>query len=296
MNQQAATSTEGKGPAVSIGMPVYNGEKSVSEAIDTLLAQTFTDFELIISDNASTDATESICREYAARDLRISYNRQRENRGAPANFQYVLEKARGKYFMWASADDLRSPDFVEKNYRFLEENPGFIASTSPVKYRGGGYDPRRMGDEPLTGDFEQRLLKFFSHLRHANGRFYSLIKLEALKDCPYVAAGFLGFDWAVVLFLVSKGNFGRIDQGYVVIGREGSSSSNNRYRTFRKRRLEWVLPAYELSRATLSLTKGIRVRTKLRIWLFFAIQNAAMAGVNLACEGRRIFSAVRCLP
>jgi len=75
-------------------MPVYNGEKYIREALDSLLAQTFTDFELIISDNASTDGTQVICEEYAARDPRIRYVRQRENRGAVANFRFVLDSIR----------------------------------------------------------------------------------------------------------------------------------------------------------------------------------------------------------
>lgn len=92
-------------PVVSIGMPVYNGEKFIREALDSLLAQTFTDFELIISDNASTDATESICRDYAEEDSRIRYIRQQENLGALPNFQFVLNEAFGEYFMWAACDD-----------------------------------------------------------------------------------------------------------------------------------------------------------------------------------------------
>lgn len=84
-------------PRVSIGMPVYNGDPFIRGALDSLLAQTFTDFELIISDNASTDRTEAICREYAARDIRIRYVRQTENRGAKANFEFVLDKAVGLY-------------------------------------------------------------------------------------------------------------------------------------------------------------------------------------------------------
>lgn len=100
-------------PQVSIGMPVYNGEKFIREALDSLLAQTFTDFELIISDNASTDGTEAICREYAARDPRIRYVRQSENRGAIANFQFVLDEAVGEYFMWAAADDVWGERWIE---------------------------------------------------------------------------------------------------------------------------------------------------------------------------------------
>lgn len=93
-------------PVVTIGMPVYNGETFIREALDSLLAQTFTDFELIISDNASTDGTDASCRKYAERDSRIRYIRQAENRGAVANFQFVLDEAVGKYFMWAAADDM----------------------------------------------------------------------------------------------------------------------------------------------------------------------------------------------
>ncbi|MBW8330067.1 MAG: glycosyltransferase [Thiobacillus sp.] len=92
-------------PAVSIGMPVYNGEKYIREALDTLLGQSHTDFELIISDNASTDGTEAICQQYAAKDSRIRYVRQPVNLGALANFTFVLDEARGECFMWAAADD-----------------------------------------------------------------------------------------------------------------------------------------------------------------------------------------------
>lgn len=100
-------------PKVSIGMPVYNGERFIREALDSLLAQTFADFELIISDNASTDATESICRSYAERDARVRYLRQRKNIGAIPNFQAVLNEARGEYFMWAAADDVWDTKWID---------------------------------------------------------------------------------------------------------------------------------------------------------------------------------------
>lgn len=98
---------------VSIGMPVYNGAQFIREALDSLLAQTFTDFELIISDNASTDETEAVCREYAGKDSRIRYIRQMENLGMSANFKYVAQEAVGQYFMWAAADDKWSPKWIE---------------------------------------------------------------------------------------------------------------------------------------------------------------------------------------
>ncbi len=115
-------------PKVSIGMPVYNGEKFIRQAITSLLAQTFTNFELIISDNASTDGTDAICLEYASKDGRIRYVRQSENRGAPANFQFVLDEAVGAYFMWAAADDAWEPLFIEELVKILGANPETVVA------------------------------------------------------------------------------------------------------------------------------------------------------------------------
>jgi glycosyltransferase involved in cell wall biosynthesis len=110
----AAQPDNSKGlPVVSIGMPVYNGEKYIREALDSLLTQTFADFDLIISDNASTDGTENICREYAGKDKRIRYIRQELNQGASQNFNHVLNMADGKFFMWAAHDDKWNKDYVE---------------------------------------------------------------------------------------------------------------------------------------------------------------------------------------
>jgi glycosyltransferase involved in cell wall biosynthesis len=131
-------------PKVSIGMPVYNGATTVEVAIDALLAQSFRDFELIISDNASSDATEALCRQYAASDARVRYVRQSVNIGSARNFAFVLEQARAGWFMWAACDDVRSPDFLDVNLSFLEAHPDFVASTSPNGFVGLDLD------EPVT--------------------------------------------------------------------------------------------------------------------------------------------------
>lgn len=107
-------------PAVSIGMPVYNGEKYICEALDSLLAQSHAGFELIISDNASTDGTQAICQQYATKDSRIRYVRQSTNLGALANFMFVLNEARGQYFMWAAADDIWGPEWIREMLRTME--------------------------------------------------------------------------------------------------------------------------------------------------------------------------------
>ncbi len=105
---------------VSIGMPVYNGAAVLRGTLDSLLRQSFRDFELIISDNASTDETRSICEEYAGSDERIRYIRQPENLGALANFRFAFDQARGSYFMWAAHDDEWRRTFVERCVRILD--------------------------------------------------------------------------------------------------------------------------------------------------------------------------------
>jgi glycosyltransferase involved in cell wall biosynthesis len=99
-------------PACSIGLPVYNGANYLEQAIRSVLAQKFQDFELIISDNASTDGTEAICRRYAEQDPRILYVRQPRNIGAAKNYNYVFHLARGTYFNWLAHDDILGPDFL----------------------------------------------------------------------------------------------------------------------------------------------------------------------------------------
>lgn len=119
---------------VSIGMPVMNGEKYIRDALDSLLAQTYGNFEITISDNASSDGTASICREYAARDTRIRYIRQAENIGAVANFSFVLAEATGEYFMWAAYDDSWKPKFIAHALSFMQdESVGFVFPTTIVK-------------------------------------------------------------------------------------------------------------------------------------------------------------------
>jgi glycosyltransferase involved in cell wall biosynthesis len=113
-------------PCVSIGLPVYNRERYVRETLDSLLAQTFEDFELIISDNASTDGTEDICREYASKDRRIHYYRNDENMGASWNFNRVFELAVGKYFKWAASDDICAPNYLLRCVEILDRNPACV--------------------------------------------------------------------------------------------------------------------------------------------------------------------------
>lgn len=123
-------------PKVCIGIPVYNGEKFLRNALDCLLNQSYENIEIIISDDTSTDSTKSICEVYMKKDLRIKYILQKENLGAFHNFNFVLTQAKSKYFMWAEVDDKWEPEFIEKNIEVLESNPKIVGSISEVSWYG----------------------------------------------------------------------------------------------------------------------------------------------------------------
>jgi len=114
-------------PTISIGLPVYNGAVYLRQALDSLLAQTYSNLELIIGDNASSDETESICREYVSRDARVNYYRHAENLGAMENFLFVFKQAKGKFFMWAAHDDLWDRDWIERLYEVVSTETAVMA-------------------------------------------------------------------------------------------------------------------------------------------------------------------------
>jgi glycosyltransferase involved in cell wall biosynthesis len=113
-------------PRVSIGLPVRNGQPFLREAVDSILAQTYQDFELIISDNASTDETEQICRAYAAKDRRIRYRRLAADIGSSRNFNAVFRLSRGEYFKWAAADDVLAPQCLARCVEVLDGDPKVV--------------------------------------------------------------------------------------------------------------------------------------------------------------------------
>ena len=119
-------------PIISIGMPVFNGEKYLEKALDSILSQTYQDFELIISDNASTDRTQEICLEYKTKDDRIRYYRNERNLGAPINYNRVFELSCGDFFKWAACDDVIAPDFLRKCVEVLQKHPSFILCHSKI--------------------------------------------------------------------------------------------------------------------------------------------------------------------
>ena len=122
ISKRAPTST----PRVSVGMPVFNGENYLEKAIEAVLAQTFDNLELVISDNASTDGTPDICRRYVHMDSRVRYLRNESNVGAALNYNYAFRHSRGEYFKWAAHDDIILPTFLERCIEILDASPEVV--------------------------------------------------------------------------------------------------------------------------------------------------------------------------
>lgn len=185
---------------LTIGMPVYNEEKFIQKKLDSLLSLEFKNFELIISDNNSTDSTSTICQKFANHDKRIKFYQQSENIGPWKNFGFVLEKSTSDYFVWTAADDVILPGFFEKNIKILESNNDVVCSISKVERYGeklSNFESkptdsltekiykkirryfRPYGFVPLTGSFEQKAETF---LRHSTGQnFYGIFKTIPLQ-------------------------------------------------------------------------------------------------------------------
>lgn len=177
-------------PVISIGMPVYNGEKFIREAIDSLLVQTFADFELIISDNASTDATEKICLNYAATDKRIHYIRQKQNIGAGKNFLFVLQQGIGEYFMWAACDDIWDRDYLKVLHNRLKETKESAAFGKLMQINKSSKHlnhPANNRSFQYTGSVLKRRLSFFLEFEGIGkaNLIYSLFRRSALAEIDF---------------------------------------------------------------------------------------------------------------
>jgi glycosyltransferase involved in cell wall biosynthesis len=156
-------------PRLSFGLPVWNGEATLRRCLDSLLAQDFTDFEVVVSDNASTDGTSRILDEYAARDPRIRVSRNRENIGQIENVNLVFRQSRGEYFRWIGATDWLEPHYASRCIEALDADPGAILVTTYFRiHRGDGtsryeeYRGERVDSERPERRFARMLWFYFA--------------------------------------------------------------------------------------------------------------------------------------
>jgi glycosyltransferase involved in cell wall biosynthesis len=196
-------------PRVSVGLPVYNGEAYLRECLESLIAQDFEDFELIISDNGSIDRTEAICREFAARDARIRYLREPENRGGSWNFSRLPPLARGEYFRWSCHDDTCEPTHLRTCVEALDRAaPSVILVHTGTAYIDEHGVVTRRAEENLDtrGMFPHaRYAHIARTLRYSNAMF-GLFRRESLLKTR-LHAGYANSDYVLFGELALLGEF-----------------------------------------------------------------------------------------
>lgn len=202
-------------PRVSIGLPVFNGENYLADALDSILAQTYRDFELIICDNSSSDATPDICRNYAARDARISYRQNTQDIGPCFNFNRAVDLASGEYFKWAAHDDLLAPAFIEKCVAVLDADPGVILCHSLTRIIDERGRELAIYDSNLRGAAAERQSKRFAALilsQHVCSDMFGLFRIDALRRSRRLAGNYHGCDRAMLGELALLGRFAHIPE------------------------------------------------------------------------------------
>jgi len=202
-----------KRPRVSVGLPVYNGERFLAATLDSLVTQTFEDLELIICDNASTDRTREIARDYAARDTRVRYVRHERNIGATSNFRRAFELSSAPYFRWAAADDLFAPESIARCVEVLDREPGVVLTYPKTRFIDDQGRVIRDCDDGLhlqSPHPNERFRQLMARVGYVNALF-GLMRADIVRETR-LAGDYLGSDVVLLGELVLHGTFWEIPE------------------------------------------------------------------------------------
>ncbi len=190
-------------PLVSVGIPTYNRASTLVKSIESVLQQTYRNIEIVISDNASTDDTQSICEKFCNHDQRIIYIRQKTNLGAANNFKAVLEAAKGEYFMWLGDDDWISQDYIFECMNVFTQNLSYTLVAGLSNYYSG---EKYLGEGAVINLEDankcDRLLSYYRQVSD-NGVFYGLMRKEDIANIPMRIT--IGADWLMIATLAFLG-------------------------------------------------------------------------------------------
>ena len=207
------TRTDGSFPHVTIGVPVFNGDPFLDEALRSLIAQDFEDFELLIGDNASTDGTEEVCRAIEAEDRRVRYLRSDVNRGAAWNFNRLVGEAKGQYFKWAAFDDLHEPTYLSRTVEVLDDDPSVVvchAETVDIDETGRIY--KVWSPEPRA-EMSDRVDRFAEvmEFEHECFQAFGLFRTGVLRDTGMIGA-YSSSDRVLLAELALHGRFFEVSE------------------------------------------------------------------------------------
>ena len=198
-------------PIVTIGIPVYNGEKFIRKKLDTVLSQSFSNFQVLISDNASTDKTQVICKEYVNKDERVVYFQQNNNIGSRNNFKFLLNKVNTEYFLWSAIDDVMESTFLEKTLNILQFKKNNVGCISKIKYYAINNEENISFVQLITlnGNFNKKARMLLK--KNIANVLYSVYRTGILKKC-LVNDPIGTWDNATVLNILKYGDIEVIDE------------------------------------------------------------------------------------
>lgn len=212
--------TKGSMPLVSVGIPTFNRSSSVTKSIKSVLQQTYPNIQLIISDNASTDETQSICEKYSTEDHRVTYIRQEHNLGATNNFAEVLRYSTGEFFMWLGDDDWIDDRYISECVKELVKHVDYsLVSGKPLFYVNQKFAYEDIVFNLVQEDRCERLISYYTHVGE-NGIFYGLMRRDQISRIPITKT--MGGDWLIVANLAFLGKIKTIS--HVCVHRESNWS------------------------------------------------------------------------
>jgi glycosyltransferase involved in cell wall biosynthesis len=214
-------------PRISIAMPVYNGAATVGQAIESLLAQTYGDFELIVSDNASTDATSDLVQGYARKDSRIRYTRQSQNIGGPGNYSFVARVARGEYVKWAAAGDWCAPTLLERCLEVIAARPDAVLAAPRTRLFASDIATAEDYARDIAILDERPLDRFRRQISEMqlNNAMNGLIRASALRRTRLIEA-YCHSDMVLMGRLALQGKFLLVDERLLYRRMEKSSATS----------------------------------------------------------------------
>lgn len=283
-------------------MPVYNGEKYLEEALDSTLAQTYTDFEIIISDNNSNDHTQDICLKYARKDSRIRYHRNDKNLGAAPNHNLVFKLAKGEYFKWAGYDDKISPEFLSKCVEILDTNPDVILCMPKTnwidehgQYLGEyNYKAEATGSEP-----QERFRNFILH-NESGDYVYGLMRVDSVAKTS-LHGSFPSSDLVFLAELTLYGKYYIIPDPLFSRRIHSSQSIRGAFQIERDRVLWFdtsfadkiVLPKWQYLFGYLKAVKNAPLNTYQHIYCFIQIIRWTLIPSNFRALGKDVLLAIQ---
>jgi glycosyltransferase involved in cell wall biosynthesis len=259
-------------PRVSVGLPVHNGENFLEDALRSVLRQSFSDLELVVCDNASSDRTEAICRDYAAQDRRLRYHRHPRNLGAAPNYNRCFALSRGELFKWLSHDDRLLPGYLAATVAALDAAPDAVLAHTVVDYIDAGGRVLARYDSGLSAADDPDPARRFAALvlrSHACVDFFGTIRRTALEG-SLLHASFHGADRALLAQLALRGRLIQLKTPLAQM-REHPGRYTRRAGGDAQARRWWhdssgdqaaALPAWALYRAYLGLLRAERARLR----------------------------------